>query len=323
MRPRWNTVTSCPAATAASTACRPTNDVPPTNSSFMAACGATPVSRRLTSSSDSDGDEHDHLVTGAQHRVAAGHDEPVLAQHGDDRGVAGHPEVLDRLAVDRRSLGEAHLGQPGPATLEREQADERPDGDRLLDEGGEQVRRRHADVDAPDLVEHPLVLRVVDPGDDAWHAELLLRQQGDDEVVLVVAGDGGDDVGFGHPDVGEGGISQASPSYQCTPAGSPPRRARATTSRSLSMIVTSWPSSWSSSAMNRPTLPPPAMITRISDLPAQLRRRGLRGSRRQRRRRPTRTAGRPPGRPCSPSARGRRRGDRGRRRGSSSPPRGR
>ena len=52
------------------------------------------------------------------------------------------------------------------------------------------------DVDAPQLVEHPLVLRVVDPGDDARHAELLLGQQRHDEVVLVVAGDGGDDVGL-------------------------------------------------------------------------------------------------------------------------------
>ena len=125
------------------------------------------------------------------------------------------------------------------------------------------------------------------------------------------------------PTSARAGISQASPSYQCTPAGSPPRRARATTSRSLSMIVTSWPSSWSCSAMNRPTLPPPAMITRISgprwrggveggvevgD--------GLDGAR-------LRTAGRPPGRPCSPSARARRRAGRGRRRGCSSPPRAR
>ena len=59
-----------------------------------------------------------------------------------------------------------------------------------------QVRRRDGDVDAPQLVEHPLVLRVVHPGDDARHAELLLGEQRHDEVVLVVAGDGGDDVGL-------------------------------------------------------------------------------------------------------------------------------
>ena len=57
------------------------------------------------------------------------------------------------------------------------------------------MRRRHRHVHAPHLVEHPLVLRVVHSGDDPGYGELLLGEEGDDEVVLVVAGDGGDDVG--------------------------------------------------------------------------------------------------------------------------------
>ena len=91
----------------------------------------------------------------------------------------GHAEVDDLLAVGRRALGEAHLGQPGLAALERQQADERADADRLLDQRGDEVRRRHRDVDAPQVVEHPLVLRVVHPGDDPGHAELLLGEQRD------------------------------------------------------------------------------------------------------------------------------------------------
>src|SRR3712207_8493995 len=38
-------------------------------------------------------------------------------------------------------------------------------------------RSGHRDVDSPDLVEHPLVLRVVDPSDRTGHAELGLRSE--------------------------------------------------------------------------------------------------------------------------------------------------
>ena len=54
--------------------------------------------------------------------------------------------------------------------------------------------RGDGDVDAPRLVEHPLVLRVVHAGDRAGDAELGLGQQRDDEVRLVVAGRRHDDV---------------------------------------------------------------------------------------------------------------------------------
>jgi hypothetical protein len=40
---------------------------------------------------------------------------------------------------------------------------------------------------------------------DAWHPELLLGEQGDHEVVLVVAGDRGDDIGVGGLDCLERG----------------------------------------------------------------------------------------------------------------------
>ena len=44
----------------------------------------------------------------------------------------------------------------------------------------------HRDVDAPGLVEQPLILRVVHAGDDAGDRELLFGQQRDDQVVLVI-----------------------------------------------------------------------------------------------------------------------------------------
>ena len=45
------------------------------------------------------GDEHEHLVAGRERRVAARHDDVVLAQDGDDRGVAREPERSDLLVV--------------------------------------------------------------------------------------------------------------------------------------------------------------------------------------------------------------------------------
>ena len=42
-------------------------------------------------------------------------------------------------------------------------------------------------VDAPRLVEEPVVLRMVDPGYHPGHREFLLGQQRDDQVVLVIS----------------------------------------------------------------------------------------------------------------------------------------
>jgi hypothetical protein len=58
-------------------------------------------------------------------------------------------------------------------------------------------------VDAPGLVEQPLVLGVVHPGHDPGDGELLLGQQADHQVVLVVAGDRGHHVGLAHADAVE------------------------------------------------------------------------------------------------------------------------
>jgi hypothetical protein len=70
---------------------------------------------------------------------------------------------------------------------EAEQTHQVADAHRLLDQGRHQPGRRHGDVHAPRLVEQPLVLRVVDPGDHTRDAVLRLRQQRDDQVDLVVA----------------------------------------------------------------------------------------------------------------------------------------
>ena len=120
----------------------------------------------------------------------------ALADDRDDGGAPGEADLGDRAAGGGRLGGEGDLDEPGVAPLELEEPDERADRDRLLDEGGEEVGGGDGDVDPPGLVEEPVVLRVVDPGDHPGDGELLLGEERDDEVVLVVAGGGDDDVGL-------------------------------------------------------------------------------------------------------------------------------
>src|SRR5262249_49850980 len=61
-------------------------------------------------------------------------------------------------------------------------------------EGRQQPRCGNGDIDTPRLVEQPLVVRVVDPGDDAGNPVLGLSEQRHDEVCLVVTGRGDDRV---------------------------------------------------------------------------------------------------------------------------------
>ena len=68
------------------------------------------------------------------------------------------------------------------------------DRDGLLDQRGQHPRGRHRDVDAPRLVEEPLVAGIVGAGDDARHRELRLGEQADHDVDLVVARRGDHDV---------------------------------------------------------------------------------------------------------------------------------
>ena len=62
------------------------------------------------------------------------------------------------------------------------------------------------DVHAPALVKEPFVAGVVDAADDARHAELLLGEPADHQVVLVVAGGGDHDVGAAQVGRGEVGV---------------------------------------------------------------------------------------------------------------------
>ena len=84
--------------------------------------------------------------------------------------------------------GQRDLHEVGLALPQRHQPHQVAHRDRLLDQRREQARGGDRDVDAPVVVEQPLVARVVHPGDDPAHRELGLGQQRHHEVDLVVAG---------------------------------------------------------------------------------------------------------------------------------------
>ena len=122
--------------------------------------------------------------------------------------------------------------------LESQQADQRAHRNGLFDEGGHHERHAHRDVDSPRLVEEPLILRVVHPGDYSGNGEFLFREKGDHEVVLVVSGSGDHDV-----DAREAGrVSElTSQPSAATRVRSSSCRSRSTRSMSLSTNRTSCP----------------------------------------------------------------------------------
>lgn len=140
------------------------------------------------------GGHEQQLVTGLQGLLGARRQHPGAADDRDERGVLrpGHGAHPD--AGERRLRRQRQLDQVGVAVAEAQQPDEIADAHRLLDQRGHQTRRGDRDVDAPRLVEQPLVLRVVHPGHDPRHAVLGLREQRDDQVDLVVTRRGDHDV---------------------------------------------------------------------------------------------------------------------------------
>ena len=120
-----------------------------------------------------------------------------VAHEGDDRGAAGQSELAEgvRRAAGDSSARVTSTSRVLPPSNCRSRTST-PTETASSTRAGEQLRGRHGDVDAPGLVEQPVVLRVVDAGDDPGDGELLLGEQRDDEVVLVVAGHGDHDVGL-------------------------------------------------------------------------------------------------------------------------------
>ena len=107
---------------------------------------------------------------------------------------SGIAEVARRPADRRRARLQVRLDELQLALAEGRQVEQLVDRDVLLDRAEDHPRRADQLVDA-EVPEQRLVLRVVDAGDRPRHVEVMLGHLADDEVVLVVAGHRGDDVG--------------------------------------------------------------------------------------------------------------------------------
>ena len=90
------------------------------------------------------------------------------------------------------------------SSIEREQAHRDTHRHSLFDERRHDTRGRDGHIHTPRLIKEPLVLRVVQAGDDARNRKLRFGQQRDDQVRLVVPRGGNHHVGLGHASVAQG-----------------------------------------------------------------------------------------------------------------------
>ena len=143
----------------------------------------------------------------------------------------------------RRILGDLRLQQLELAALELGEVEQLVDRDVLLDR-----RERHArgadDLVHAEVPEELLVAGVVDARDRARHVEVVLGHLADDEVVLVVAGDRGDDRGPVGAGLGQVlALAAVAVAATMLPTSSAICSARAP---SFSMSTSSWPAASSS-----------------------------------------------------------------------------
>ena len=111
----------------------------------------------------------------------------------DQARPVGQRQPGDALARGGRVAVDLQLDDLEVLLAELEQADDPVLGHLVLDEP-EDVRGRADGLRDPEQVEVLLVARIVDPGDDLGDAVALARELADDQVVLVVAGHGEDEL---------------------------------------------------------------------------------------------------------------------------------
>src|SRR5829696_1783618 len=138
--------------------------------------------------------EHDeHLVAGLDHAVGLRHEAGAVAQDRDHERAVRQRELRDALARRDAAVPHDQLDDLQPLLGQVEQVHEPVARNLVLDEPEDQVGRGDRRLDAQQL-EVREVARVVAAGDDPLAEVLLLGDLADEEVVLVVPGDGDDQV---------------------------------------------------------------------------------------------------------------------------------
>ncbi len=110
----------------------------------------------------------------------------AAAQNGDQQHAVWQSDVLDQRVGERRRLADFELDEFELLVAQRHQVDELV-GRQFVHDHVEHATRGADCVLDTEQVEGRLVVRVVDARHDLGHAELLLGDLGDDDVVLVVA----------------------------------------------------------------------------------------------------------------------------------------
>ena len=136
--------------------------------------------------------------------VGARRDRYVVADDADQHAVGREGDVTNALANQRRIPRQGHFHHRRVPPLELEDPHEVTHRHGFFDQGRHQSRCRDGDVDAPGFVEHPVVLGVVDSGNGARHPKFGLREEGHDEIDLVVPGCRDDDITLGKAGLVEG-----------------------------------------------------------------------------------------------------------------------
>ena len=138
--------------------------------------------------------DRDHLVALGEDRLRPERRRDPSRITAKSEQPSGIVEILRRLADRRRAGLEVRLDQLQLALAEGREMEQLVDRDVLLDRAEDHPGRADQLVDA-EVLEQRLVRRVVDPGDRPRDVEVVLRHLADHEVVLVVAGHRGHDVG--------------------------------------------------------------------------------------------------------------------------------
>src|SRR5450759_3633316 len=132
-------------------------------------------------------DEEHELVTSLESAVTVGGHAAPVPDNGREHGLARPVDLADPASNSWGAVRQGHLHEVRTALLERHQAHEVTHGHGFFDEGAHEPGCGDGDIDAPHVVEQPLVSRMVHAGDRPGHSELRLGEQGMDEVDLVVA----------------------------------------------------------------------------------------------------------------------------------------
>lgn len=139
--------------------------------------------------------DDEELVAGPEPHLGGGEGGLALADDRGDDGACGEGDLGECAAGGTGLRCDGGLDHVDARFAQAQEGHRAGGAGGFLDEGDEGCGGGDCGVDAPALVEEPGIVRVVDACRDTGDGELPLGEKADDQVVLVVAGGGDDEVG--------------------------------------------------------------------------------------------------------------------------------